>query len=201
MDGRHWSLKVTTPSTIEPVSEEDLRDYLCLGEVDDPSGSQTLLQRLIRSARERCERVTGFALMTQTLTLTLDHFPCGEGEIFDGERLLVPRPPLQSVTSISYVDTGGTTQTLGSSNYRVDTASIPGRIEPAWGVTWPSVRDIIGAVTVVYVAGYTARVHVPAEMTDRILQCAAYCFERAFEDRDESWLDELFRGQWLGCYL
>ena len=67
----------------------------------------------------------------------------------------MPRPPLQSVTSITYVDDAGDTQTLSSSLYQVDTKSQPGRIIPAYGESWPTVRsNTLNAVTVNFVAGY-----------------------------------------------
>ena len=59
------------------------------------------------------------------------------------------------MTSIQYVDDAGDTQTLSTSLYQVDTKSQPGRIIPAYGESWPTVRsDTLNAVTVNFVAGY-----------------------------------------------
>src|SRR3990167_7420015 len=66
----------------------------------------------------------------------------------------LPLPPLRSVTSITYVDQDGTTQTLSSTLYTVDSSSEPARITPAYGEVWPSTRDQVNAVTVRFVAGY-----------------------------------------------
>ena len=54
----------------------------------------------------------GRALLTQTWDMYLDEFPCA-GEI------IIPLSPLQSVTSVSYVDQHGATQTWASANYRI----------------------------------------------------------------------------------
>lgn len=111
------------------------------------------LTRLIVAARVSAERITRRALVTQTWDLFLDAFP--------GWELGVPKPPLQSVSSISYVDTNGTAQTLASDQYLVDIKGEPGRITPAYGLTWPSTRAQNNAVTVRFVAGYGAAGAVP----------------------------------------
>ena len=111
-----------------------------------------MITSLIKSARVRAESMTRRALITQTLDLKLDFF---QNEIH------VPRPTLQSVTSITYVDTDGATQTLSAADYLVDAISEPARITPAYGVTWPSTRSQTNAVTVRFVAGYGAAAAVP----------------------------------------
>src|SRR5690606_36285460 len=89
----------------------------------------------------------------QTLTLTLDRFPCGP--------IYLPYPPLQSVSSIGYVDPQGVAQTVGVADYQVDINSEPGRLVPAYGTTWPSTQCVLGAVTIEYVAGYSDVCDVP----------------------------------------
>lgn len=84
----------------------------------------------------------------------LDRFPPWE--------ISVPKPTLQSVTSITYVDTDGATQTLPPSAYLVDSKSEPGRITPAYGLVWPTTRWQTGAVTIRFVAGYADSASVPA---------------------------------------
>jgi uncharacterized phiE125 gp8 family phage protein len=98
----------------------------------------------------------------------MDCFPPG-GEYYvdpDGSgyldtEIVVPRPPLASVTSITYVDGAGATQTLSLSVYTVDTSEEPGRIRLAYGQSWPSIRDQRAAVTVRYVCGYGGPGSVP----------------------------------------
>jgi uncharacterized phiE125 gp8 family phage protein len=62
---------------------------------------------------------------------------------------------VNSITSVSYVDTNGTTQTLSSADYSLDTFSKPAQINLAFGKTWPAVRNQPNAVTVTFEAGYT----------------------------------------------
>ncbi len=115
--------------------------------------SDPLLSALIKSARTSAEKMTRRALITQTLDYKLDCFPVCE--------LWLPKPRLQSVTSITYVDTDGVTQTLASDQYRVDSDSEPARITPVYGAVWPYTRTVTNAVTVRYVCGYGAAASVP----------------------------------------
>ncbi|MGE0460903.1 MAG: hypothetical protein AB7Q16_06000 [Vicinamibacterales bacterium] len=106
---------------------------------------------VIPGVRDRAELATMRQLITATWAETFDDWPC-EGYIE------VPRPPLQSVSSITYVDPAGVTQTWSPSLYVVDAPAGPratrGRIAPAHGQSWPSVRMQLNAITVTFIAGY-----------------------------------------------
>lgn len=111
------------------------------------------LTALIKAARVAAEGYTRRALVTQTWDLKLDCFPHWT--------IYVPKPTLQSVTSITYVDSNGVTQTLDPSLYLVDTNSTPARITPVFGGIWPVTRWQNNAVTVRFVAGYGLAAAVP----------------------------------------
>jgi len=113
----------------------------------------------ITAARQYAETFTHRSLITSTWDLKLDHFPSGD--------IWLPRAPLVSVTSVTYIDTAGATQTWAlSGNYSVDAPAGPeagpGRVIPAYGVTYPSTYGVPNAVTVRFVAGYGAASAVPA---------------------------------------
>ncbi|MDZ7809198.1 MAG: phage head-tail connector protein [Arhodomonas sp.] len=135
------AINQTTAPAIEPVTLDQAKTHLRV----DGTDQDTEITSLIAMARQRVEQETERALITQEWELTLDYWP---GVIE------VPLPPLQSVQSIQYLDTAGTLQTLDASLYRVDTARQPGRITPAYGQSWPSVRDVTGTITVAFTAGY-----------------------------------------------
>jgi len=116
---------------------------------DDP-----LMGILIASARASAEQELRRPLITQTLDAYFDDFPTESPH----EILL---PPIQSVTSITYMDSDGATQTLAASGYTVDARSYPARVVPAYGESWPSTRDQVNAVTVRFVAGYGPASAVP----------------------------------------
>jgi len=129
---------------------------------------QSLLNALLGAARRYAETFTRRQLITATLKLVLDKFP---------KVIYVPRPPLISVTPIEYVDAAGATKTLSEASYAVDIRSEPGRIVEAYGVSWPTTRDMINAVTVTYQAGYGAASAVPASLKTAIKMLAAHWYE------------------------
>jgi uncharacterized phiE125 gp8 family phage protein len=113
-----------------------------------------LLQQYVEAATEELDGINGWlnrALVTQTWLLTLNCFP--------GRPIKMPLPPLQSITSIKYDDADGVEQTMDSADYRVITDTDPGFVQPI--DSWPSTKDQLGAVRIVYVAGYGDPEDVP----------------------------------------
>jgi len=157
------SLVLTTPPTVEPVSVAELATQLRIGTTESAVEAD-LLSGYIKAARERLEVDTRRAFITQTWTLTLDNFP---------GRFVLPRPPLQSVTSVKYYDTDGNLQTVDAADYRVDIAAEPGVVDPAYSVVWPSAREMTNSIAVVYVAGYGAGgTNVPQPLRQAVLMLA-----------------------------
>ena len=134
-------LTLNTAPTIEPVTLSDAKAHLNVDWDDD----DTLISNLITQGRKYVEDVTGRALITQTWELKFDGFKT---------EIKVPRPPLQSVSSITYQDESDAQQTLGASNYSVDTDSEPGRIVESPTGNYPSTYDDLNVVTVTFIAGY-----------------------------------------------
>ena len=158
------SLKRTVAPDELPISIDEVKDHI---RWESAAGDAAQLMIYLRSAVahfDGAEGVLNRALITQTWELHLDWFPRGA--------IRVPLPPLQSVTSITYIDTAGASQTLDASKYKVLGINIPtpaGRIETAFGETWPSTRAEGEAVTVTFVAGYGLRHAVPAHIRHLIL--------------------------------
>jgi uncharacterized phiE125 gp8 family phage protein len=113
------------------------------------STEDDLITDMITEAREYCENYQNRAYINQTWDFYLDEFP-------DDGIIKIPRPPLSSVTSITYYDSANALQTLSASYYVTDTTSEPGRVCLAYGYTWPTTYDRPGAVIVRFVAGYGA---------------------------------------------
>lgn len=143
-------VRVTKPSLML-LNHQELQKQCELLDGDHDS----YLTRLLENATAAAERYTGRAFATQTWRLTLDRFPC--------RTIKLPRPPLQSVTSITYIDEDGAEQTLDSSLYVVATDSHPGRVAPAYDEVWPATRTTLEAVKITYVAGHTSVDDVPEE--------------------------------------
>lgn len=141
---------VVTPPAAEPVSASELKLHLKI----DVSTDDALITTLGKAAREYVEAFTRRSLISTTYDLTLDGFPC--------EAIELPYPPVSSVTSVSYVDTAGNTQTMtaGTSGYLTRLPAgphaEPATIYRAYGVQWPVTRCQPHAVTVRFVSGYGA---------------------------------------------
>lgn len=152
-----WTL--ITPPTSEPVSIEETKDHLRVdGDVED-----ALIGLYVQMAREAVEHETWRAFLPQTWDLALDAWP-------ESGAIELPRPPLQSVTSITYRDSALATHTLATTAYRVDTAAEPGRVVLAPGAAWPSDElDTGKPIRVRFVAGYASAADVPAMARAAIL--------------------------------
>jgi len=124
----------------EPVTAAEVKTLIAL----DGTDHDARIALLIPALRQQAEQITGRSFAVNTWQAKLDDFP-------DEIRLLWP--PLVSVTSITYVDINGETQTLDSADYSVDSHSEPAWVLPAAGTDWPSTYDSANAVTVNYTAG------------------------------------------------
>ncbi len=161
------SLTISVEPTVEPVSLGELKDHMRI----DGGADDTTLTNYGKAARIKAERYQNRQLITATWIYRLEAFPLGE--------FVLPRPPLQSVTSIQYVDSAGVTQTWNASLYQVDTTSIPGRVKPITTSFFPTTQsDTYNAVTVTYVAGYgAASSSVPDSTRHAIMMYAAKLHE------------------------
>src|SRR5262245_6008049 len=96
----HYSLLEVLAPTEEPLTLQEVKSWVRQDLTDDDA----LLTALIRRARARAERETGRCLVTRTLALGLDAFPCGV--------IHLPAPPLLDVTEVQYRDSAGLLQIL-----------------------------------------------------------------------------------------
>jgi len=159
------SLELVTAPAVEPLSLVEARDHIRASECTDGI-EDAAIEGLIAAAREVLDGRDGYLgrqMITATWDLFLDEFP-----VVDFIRL--PLPPIQSITSISYVDVDGNTQTFDASNYALsaDKTWRP-RVDLAYNSSWPGTRDIRDAVTIRFVAGYGLQAAVPAPLRQAML--------------------------------
>lgn len=174
-----YSIKRTTDAATEPITTAEAKTHLR----EDGSAQDTYIDTLIKTARQQCETFQRRSYITQTWTMKLPGFPTSyrpdnwftTGN--DDFAIHLPFPPAISVTSITYLDTDGTSQTLATSVYQLDTYSEPGRIYLKHNQSWPSTRDIDEAVTVVYTAGYGAASDVPATIKHAMKLLVGWMYE------------------------
>ena len=159
-----FSTSVITPPTSEPVTlDEALEHCRANAGVED-----NWFVNKIKAAREYCEAniLGGRSLMTTTLDLIDSRFY---------SKIEFPNPPLQSITSVTYYDSGNSSQTLASSEWIVvkPTHGI-GYMVPAVNAVWPDVASRPDAVTIRYVAGYASAALVPEKIKHAILLLVAH---------------------------
>lgn len=163
----HYSLELITAPSAEPMTTAEAKSHLRV----DLSDDDDLIDSIVKAAREKLEVDTGRALITQTFDLHLDVFP-------DDCVIKVPRPTLQSITSIKYLDPDGVEQTLDASKYRIDSKSTPARIIPAYGESWPSIRATTNAVVVRCIAGYgDASTDIPQDLIQAMKLLVGHYYE------------------------
>lgn len=164
-------LTVTTPPAGYPVSVEEMETQLRLGD----SGEDTFLTAIIAAATAQIEWVSGRSLLTQSLTLTLPRFP-----LSSLKPVWLMRGPVASLTSVSYVDADGATQTLASC--QLEKTEFGAKLLPPLDDPWPDTQDLkVDAVSIVYVAGYGAASAVPAPLKQAIVLLASDFYERRTE--------------------
>lgn len=161
------ALEITTAPTFEPMTLDEVKEGLRIEIAEDDA----VLTRRLQAAREHVQDFTGRTLMETVYDLHLNDWPYPADAA-----ILIPRPPLLTVDSISYIDPDGDSQTLGTSIYTVDTSTEPARVYLAPDQSWPSIRTQRKAITVTFTAGYssssteaTAQAAVPAVFKDGIL--------------------------------
>ena len=160
------STQVVIQPATEPVSLAEAKAYLRVTSSDEDA----TISFLIGVAREAAEHELGRSLITQTREKTLDVFPID---------IRLDYPPVQSVTSIKFLDENGDEQTLSSSSYKLDNASDskPAWVKIATGRSWPSTYPEINAVRVRYVAGWASAAEVPQSIKQWMLLNIGHWYE------------------------
>jgi len=158
-----WYPAAITAAGAEPITLAQAKEQ-CRIEADDLD-SDTHLTRLITVARAHVEAYTGARLSTQTVAVKADCFA-------DMARL--PVAPVQSVSSIGYVDTNGAAQTLASSVYELRADGLETAIVLKYDQTWPSIRSG-SRITLTAVVGYAT---VPESIVHALLLLVADGFHQ-----------------------
>jgi uncharacterized phiE125 gp8 family phage protein len=119
-------VQITEPAR-EPLTLEEAKMQLRV----DHTEEDALILGLITATRQWAERESNRLFITQDRMFTFDSFPC---------EIRVPFSPVQSVVGITYIDSDGAEQTLGTDQYFLDSYVLPAKIVPAYNITWPSAR-------------------------------------------------------------
>lgn len=177
-----WHLELVSGPSSEPLDVADVRD----NHLRSPNGTaeDVYIADLIATSRRMAERITRRALIAQDWKQVGSGFPCGP--------ISVALPPLIEVSSLSYVDTDGVTQTLTvTTDYVVSKPvgpnAVRAEIAPAYGTVWPVARCQLDAVTVSFTAGYlTGASPETGEIPADILHGMRLVIGELYKQRSES---------------
>ena len=163
-----WNLiRITEPQN-KVVDLPDAKLHLRVDHDDE----DVLIERIIDAATEQCQDYQNRAYITQEFKLTLPRFP------FYGRHIRIPRPPLQSIAKVEYLDRDGGEQELSSDNYRVNTDTEPGMLVLEKDETWPDTLWAPDAVRVTFTAGYgDESTDVPPDYRSAVLLMVGHLYE------------------------
>jgi uncharacterized phiE125 gp8 family phage protein len=160
-------LQLIAAPASEPVSLAEAKEHLRV----DHGEEDALILRLIKSAREMAESLTGRAFITQSWKLWRDGWP-------RTRVIAIPKPPLAAVTSVTAVSRSGTESVLSSDAYIVDSASVPGRVVFKFTASLPIDLAGINSVSVAFQAGYgTTGASIPAAIRNAMVDLIAHLYE------------------------
>lgn len=160
------TLEVTTSTDNPVITVGDMADFLR----HDEAGDNAIIEAYIEEATEAVKEYLRVAIKTETMVYRADRFADYSGDdrmarmgpgvhtasknhiLGSVDKLDLPFPPLQSVTSVTTYDTSNSSSVYSSDNYTVDLQG--GRIYLDEGASWPSNLRDTNAVEVEYVAGY-----------------------------------------------
>lgn len=158
-------LKLIVPPATEPINLIEAKTHM---RVDCDSDDDYIIS-LITAAREWCETYQNRAYIAQTWEVALDEFL---------NKIELPKPPLQSVTSIKYYNANEEETTISTDDYYVDTYSQKGIISLKHNKQWPKIRlRPVNGVIIRYVAGYESVEDVPKKVKQAILMLISHWYE------------------------
>ena len=166
-----YGLSVKTPPAAEPLTAAEVREHL---RVDDTS-EDTLINLYITAAREWLEVQCNESFITRTLVLSMAGFPRYRAEI------VLPRPPLISVTTVEYTDPDNATQTF--TDWQEWATTQPGRLCPLPSAEWPATATgLYEAVQVTYDAGHGA---LATDVPERFRHAMRLLVGEWYENREQ----------------
>ncbi|MCI1001818.1 phage head-tail connector protein [Ochrobactrum sp. C6C9] len=154
---------LVTPPAVEPVTIEDARTFLRIS----TQSEDTILERLIKTARELVEAETGLALIDQTWRLRVDRWP-------RSGRLALFKYPVSAVTEVVAYRADGTAISFAPEEFELQLGRRPQRLYMA---PYPDAPTFCG-IEVDFVAGFGATADtVPEVLKQAILSLVAHLYE------------------------
>ena len=153
---------VITAPTAEPLTLAEAKTHLRVNNTLE----NDLITALIIAARQFVEGYTWRPLMTQTIDVVFD--------TITDKTIPINKAPIQSVTSVKYLDLNGTEQTISNSLYVTDLLNSPCRIKLD---SIPSIKDTLNAFKIRTVCGYTSSALIPQTYKSAMLLIIGHLYE------------------------
>ena len=96
---------------------------------------------------------------------------------FPRKSIILPKSPVSSISHVKYYADDDTATTWATSNYFLDTASMPSMFTLRKGKTYPTGLRLTNGLEIKYVAGYGASADVPQQIKQGCLAYASYLNE------------------------
>lgn len=178
-------MKLVTPPVIEPISLDEALAQ-CRIESDTEDG---LVSGYILAARVFAEANTRRALIKQSYSYSID-FEWPVVRVRSSQltmyrtRIEIPKTPVISIDSVSYVDSDGNEQTLAADvDYVAMLDEVVPYIEPAYNVAWAAPRYQPACATIDFTAGYGVNMaDIPETLRQAMLMLVAYWYKNRGDD-------------------
>lgn len=155
--------ETTVEPTAEPITLAQAKSWVRM----DGAESDDDLEMLIQAARGKVEADMGMFIVERTVLCKASSF---------SDLSALPAAPVQSITSIKYLDTNAVEQTLATSVYEAVLPNKSPFVRLKSGQSWPATFTARDAVRVTMVVGYEAppaeallamRLHIAVPFDDR----------------------------------
>lgn len=209
------TVQVVTPPAQEPLELEVVRLHCRI----DHSADDSILFGYLRAARTMAEMYLSRLLITQTIlwTVTPEDSLRPWWHALRGP-LLLPRAPVQSITSVTVLDQRGNTTTIEPATlpiippaqlmgYRDDLAHSPARLYIGRETILSDGRELrrvdLENIQIEFIAGYGLDAEtIPQPILDAILLLCGFLYEHRGDAGGEmpkaaEWLMDPYRIQWI----
>ena len=157
--------RVTIQPASEPLLKAEVKNHLKV----DNTADDDLIDALIVTARQAVEDYTLLKLLPQTVT-----------EYFDGfsDPLELSTAPMRTVSSVTYLDVDGASQTLSTDVYKVQEYALLPLISLKADQVWPTTRAEAEVVTVTYTVGFDDADAVPRILKSAMLLMIGFWYDK-----------------------
>jgi len=162
-------LSLGARSATKIVTTAEMKEFLKVDTLI--TADDTLIDNLVKGAMIEFEEYARIALLTQTWNLYLDKI---------GQKIELPRPPLQTVEHFYWYDENYTKTEMTAALYltRVLSAAEPGYILRKPSVSWEVYTTNGDGIKIEYTAGFGAAASaVPQDIIEAIMSIVAWRYE------------------------